>query len=116
MPAIVDGPLSHRFWSLPIDGGMPLADVAEAGVSAEMAAALEHALEGACGCWGIPFAVGRVAVANDGPVSVDLPPTQAQWLVFMHTSDQRPLDAGPGGIIAPTRHRLRRRWGRRVWR
>jgi hypothetical protein len=77
------------------------------GISDEMAAALEHAPQGDCVCWGIPFEIGDVvAIAEQGQaVSVELNPTTAQWLIFMHTSDLRPLEPGPGGIISPMRGR-----------
>ncbi len=103
MPASIDGPRSALFRPLPFDGGTPVEDLAAAGLSPEMAAVVEHAPEGDCVCWGIPFSVGRVAVLSDGPVQFDVEPTHAQWLVFMHTSDQRPLNAGQGGIISPMR-------------
>lgn len=103
MPASIDGPRSALFRPLPFDGGTPVEDLAAAGLSPEMVAVVEHAPEGDCVCWGIPFSVGRVAVLSDGPVQFDVEPTHAQWLVFMHTSDQRPLNAGQGGIISPMR-------------
>ena len=36
-------------------------------------------------------------------MSVDIPPLTAPWLVFMHTSDIRPLAQRDGGIITPMR-------------
>jgi hypothetical protein len=52
-----------------------------------MAAALEHAPDGACVAWGIPFHVHQVVLLRDQPFSVALEPTTARWLVFMHTWD-----------------------------
>jgi hypothetical protein len=77
----------------------------EAGVSDEMAAALEHAPTGACVSWGIPFEIEDVVLITDQPVSVDLTPTAARWFVFMHTSDQRPSEPGSSGFISPMRGR-----------
>ena len=37
------------------------------------------------------------------PIAVDLAPTSARWWVFMHTSDLRLLEPGPGGLISPMR-------------
>jgi hypothetical protein len=108
MPPIVDGPVSSRFHSLPLGSGISLADVAASGISAEMAAAITHAPEGACVCWGIPFEIGPAIVLRDQPVELALPRTTTRWLVFLHTSDTRPLEANPGGIIpaSPGRGRL----------
>jgi len=36
-------------------------------------------------------------------LSIYLQPILAHWLVFMHTSDLRPLNAGQGGLISPMR-------------
>lgn len=43
MPAVQDGPRSPLFAPLPFKGQMPIADLPSAGVSSEMAAALEYA-------------------------------------------------------------------------
>ncbi len=56
---------------------------------------------GSCVSWGIPFEIGEAVILTDKPVSIELAPTRARWLVFLHTSDLRPLEPGPGGIIAP---------------
>ena len=47
MPSINDGPSSPLFTPLPFEGNVSLAKLAEAGISDEMAAALEHAPSGA---------------------------------------------------------------------
>lgn len=78
MPAVQDGPRSPLFAPLPFKGQMPIADLPSAGVSSEMAAALEYAPIGDCICWGIPFVVG--AVAQDVPFMIELPAMKAQWL------------------------------------
>jgi hypothetical protein len=110
MPSIHDGPASSRFAPVPLRGNASLVDLASAGASAmppgmtgEMVAALEQAPGGPCVCWGIPFEIGDVVILADRPVEVDIAPMQARWLVFLHTSDVRPLQPGPGGIISPTR-------------
>ena len=87
--SVRDGPVSPLFTSLPFEGNVGLAELTGAKVSQEMAAALEHAPTGDCVGWGIPFEIGDVVVIEDEAVSVDLPRTEAKWLVFMHTSDQR---------------------------
>ncbi len=108
MAAVCDGPSSPHFLPLPIQGQADLAalaeagpDAAPAGMSAEMASALRHAPTGAGVSWGIPFEIGAAVILGDDPVSIDISPIQARWLVFLHTSDVRPQQPGPGGILSP---------------
>jgi hypothetical protein len=82
---------------------MPLSRLADAGISEEMCGALKHAPGGPCVAWGIPFEIGDVAVLSDQIVNVELSPVLARWLVFMHTSDLRPVQPSPGGFISPMR-------------
>ncbi len=103
MPSIHDGPSSPRFVPLPFKGNVAFAGLPGAGISEEMAAALEHAPAGSCVAWGIPFEINEVALIKDQAVCVEFNPTAAQWLVFMHTSDLRPAESGPGGFISPMR-------------
>ena len=103
MPSIQDGPFSTLFSPLTLRGNIPLEELVDFGVSTEMASALDRAPTGLCTGWGIPFEIGHVVAIKDHAVSVDLPPARAPWLVFMHTSDQRPIESGPGGIISPMR-------------
>jgi hypothetical protein len=99
--SVRDGPVSSLFTPLPFKGNMGLSELTDVGVSDEMAAALEHAPTGNCVDWGIPFEIGDVVMLKDEAVSVDFSPTTAQWLVFMHTSDQRL--AGLEQFISPMR-------------
>ena len=102
-----DGPCSSHFRPLPFKGNTNLAALAAgeaappAGMTEEMLHHLCHAPRGSCVAWGIPFEVGNVLAIADGPVSVEVGPIQARWIVFLHTSDMRPLRPGPGGIISP---------------
>ena len=105
MTGVQDGPRSPRFAPLPFKGNISLSELAAVGVSDEMAAVLEHAPGGTCVSWGVPFEVGDVVAIKDQAVSVEVDPTRAQWLVFMHTSDLRPIAPGPGGLISPMRGR-----------
>ncbi len=98
-----DGPKSPLFTPLSFTGNVPLLKLTGVEISDEMSAALAHAPSGMCTAWGIPFEIGNVVALTDEVVSVDLPPTSSQWLVFMHTSDLRPLKPGPGGFISPMR-------------
>jgi len=119
MPTYRDGPASASFVPLPLQGNVRLSDLGavdradrvhpagEVRPSEQMLEALEHAPSGACVCWGIPFEIGAdatdatVVAVSERAVSVDLEPVCAQWLVFMHTSDLRPIEPGSGGLISP---------------
>jgi hypothetical protein len=110
MPAIQDGPSASQFAPLPLKGNAQLASLAglavgggPTGLSQEMAAALEQAPEGTCVAWGIPFEIGEVVIVSEQAISMEIAPTLARWLVFMHTSDVRPWQPGPGGILSPMR-------------
>ena len=103
MPTIQDGPVSTLFTPLPFSGNVTLAELADIGLSAEMAAAVEYAPTGLCSGWGIPFEIGNMVVLTDQAISINLPASTAPWLIFMHTSDLQPSKPGPGGFISPMR-------------
>jgi hypothetical protein len=103
MVNIQDGPATTRFRPIPLAGGVALADLPAAGLSEPMAAALAQMPWGECVAWGLPFAVERPIVLADRPVVLPLEPFRAGWLVFMHTSDIRPVEPGPGGFVSPMR-------------
>ena len=92
MPAIKDGPISALFTPLHFEGNTSRLHAAEAGVSEEMAKAVEYAPSGECVGWGIPFEIEDVVIVRDEVVSVRFAPVLARWLVFMHSSDQRVVD------------------------
>ncbi len=96
-----DGPRSSLFVPLTLKGNVPLSKLADVGISDKMSLALEHTPSGACVAWGIPFEIGDVVAITCQVVSIELSPTTMQWLVFMHTSDMRPVEHGPGGFISP---------------
>ena len=102
MPATCDGPSSPQFVPLAIRGNVRLAELAAAGVSKEMAEKTGHAPTGRCISWGLPFKIGsRVVLIKDQPVTVKLPPTKAQWLIFMHAADIKPLRKDRHGFVKP---------------
>ena len=103
MPSLQDGPRSPRFHPLPFRGNCTLAELPAHGISQEMAAAIPHAPSGDCVSWGIPFRIDRIALIGSEPLSLDLWPTQAQWLVFLHTSDLRPPAWNAHGLLSPMR-------------
>ena len=103
MSSVQDGPKSSLFVPLVLRGNVPLSGLADVGISDEMSGALEHAPRDACVAWGIPFEIGEVVVITNQVVSVKVGPTTTQWLVFMHTTDLRPVEHGPDGFISPMR-------------
>ena len=105
MSTIQDGPASVLFAPVRFQGNTSLAGLAQQGISAEMAAAIEHAPSGLCTAWGIPFQVEDVLLLSDQPIRVEIQPTTARWFIFMHTSDVVPLQANPHGFFSPTRGR-----------
>ncbi|MCJ7622576.1 MAG: hypothetical protein MUO76_03660, partial [Anaerolineaceae bacterium] len=90
MPTTEDGPLSPHFTPLSYNGNIRIDDLHTTEVSAAMSEAAQHAPQGPCACWGIQFDIRTVVLITDSPVTIDVPATQAGWLVFMHTSDMRP--------------------------
>jgi len=105
MLAYQDGPASTSFAPVRLTGNVQLAELAQVeGLSEAMAAVSDQAPGGACVCWGIPFQVSDTVVAlTTKPVSVGLAPTSARWWVFLHTSDLRSMEPGPGGFTSPMR-------------
>jgi hypothetical protein len=55
--------------------------------------------------WGLPFRVGSPLLLREQPVTRKTKGLKAQWLVFMHTSDMRPIDWNEDGFVpASTGH------------
>jgi hypothetical protein len=98
MAAAIDGPRSGLFAPLPLKGNISFSALEQASVSKSMIRALRHAPIGSCVCWGIPFEVGDPVLVTAEPVSVDLGRVTAPWLVFMHTTDVRSVDAPSYGF------------------
>jgi hypothetical protein len=100
-----DGPVSALFQPLPLQGNVQrdgLATAAAAGgISEAMAKAAAYTPSGECVAWGIPFSAGDPVLLVDRPVLVQFSPVVTRWLVFMHTSDERPLARDASGFISP---------------
>jgi hypothetical protein len=101
--SICDGPTSVLFAPVLFKGNASLGELADAGISGQMADAVEHAPRGECAAWGLSFLIDDVVVIKDQAVSVGFDPLEAGWLVFMHTSDARPVEPGPSGFFSPMR-------------
>jgi hypothetical protein len=101
MPEYIDGPSSPLFTALPFKGNVALDKLAPH-VSPEMARSAVVAPTGNCVCWGLPFSVDKPLLLKDKPVTINLAPFKANWLVFMHTTDRPELDWNEHGFISPT--------------
>jgi hypothetical protein len=101
MPAFYDGPASPRFAPLTLNGEMPPMDSAV--LSNEMRDALPLAPSGEGTAWGIPFRIEKPIVVGGDVVELTVEPTRAEWLVFLHTSDLRPMSWNADGFISPMR-------------
>ena len=99
---ISDGPVSPNFQTLPLQGNMEFSDIPEGAVSEEMASALDAAPGGDCSSWGIPFNLGKPVVLTEDNVLVKVS-IKAEWIVFQHTSDKRPVEENTSGFISPMR-------------
>jgi hypothetical protein len=99
MPPLQDGPASPLFTPLLVQGNITRPALAEGAISPEMAAALPQAPAGACISWGIPFWIDGLVLLRDQAVTVPLGRVTARWLVFLHTSDLRPLALNEAGFI-----------------
>jgi len=103
MSSFRDGPASRAFRPLALRGTVDVAALGDADVSQQMASAASHAPGGSCVCWGIPFRIGRALLVRDRPVRRKIARLKAGWLVFLHTSDVRPIERNDDGFISPMR-------------
>jgi hypothetical protein len=103
MPNIQDGPKTPLFTPITLEGNTTINQLVSLGISDEMSSALEYAPVGNCTSWGIPFEIEELVALREQVVLVQFSPKQAQWLIFMHTSDLRPFEPGSDGFISPMR-------------
>jgi len=103
MVSTKDGPSSSLFMPIVLKGNVRISELTNSVVSEEMTVALEHAPWGNCVSWGIPFVIGDAILLKNEPVSTDFEPVLARWLVFLHTSDVRPIVPNDDGFISPMR-------------
>jgi len=98
-PAAGDGPASPLFEPIPFSGNCALVDLAKSDLSATLRHHLKFAPSGRWTAWGIPFQIGRVALARSQPVTLRWRAVRCPWLVFMHTADLAPLAPNSQGFI-----------------
>jgi len=95
-PAAADG-----FSPVALKGNVSFDELATAALSETMRGAVPKALRGSVVLWGIPFHIDRPLLLKDHPVLEQTPGLKAEWLVFQHTTDIKPLNADANGIIRP---------------
>jgi len=86
-PGFYDGPQSPLFKEIMINGNMELSSVTDS-ISQKMADAVGYAPAGHGTVWGIPFHIPeKIIFLKDQPIGLKVTPFSANWLVFLHTSD-----------------------------
>ncbi|NLD73493.1 MAG: hypothetical protein GX649_12350, partial [Chloroflexi bacterium] len=100
---LCDGPATPRFTPVPLANGRPWTDLAGAPLSSEMQAVVAEAPRGEAVAWGIALRIDGALVVAQDPLEVPLEPARGEWLVFLHTSDRRPLEQDAHGLISPMR-------------
>jgi hypothetical protein len=87
-PILYDGPESPLFNTVSIKGNTELSTISKSDVSEKMVDAVTSAPVGQGTAWGIPFNIpNQVIRLYDKPVSLQVSPLKAKWLVYLHTSD-----------------------------
>ena len=86
-PVLYDGPRSPLFDTIPFEGNTSFSSLPE-GISERMAKAADWAPVGEGTAWGIPFQIPDTPVlVKENSFSLEIAPVQANYLVFLHTSD-----------------------------
>jgi len=99
MQKFCDGPSSPHFESLKITGNLELSKIDASAVSGRMAEATPTAPVGNMVAWGIPFHVGeKIIYLKNEPFTLNIDPCSANWIVFLHTSDQQILKTNADGF------------------
>ncbi len=102
-PGISDGPGSDLFQPIPLAGNTTFEELRTSGLTEDLRGRIDHAPKGLCTCWGIPFAIDRIALCTGEAFEIPLPPTAATWLVFQHTSDLGWPQANEQGVFEASR-------------
>ena len=94
IPGFYDGPQSTLFKEILFNGNSDLSSVKDL-VSPGMAEAVQYAPAGHGTAWGIPFHIpDKLLFIKDQSFEQQVSPFSAKWLVFLHTSDQIPIEPG----------------------
>ncbi len=103
-PAVEPRPaVADSFSPIDLKGNTSFDDLIKADLSDTMRGAVPKAPRGSVVSWGIPFKIDRPLLLKDQPVVEQIPGLKAEWLVFQHTTDVKPLNPDGSGLIRPMR-------------
>jgi hypothetical protein len=86
-----------------LKGNVTFDDLARAGLSEVLSKAIPEAPRGSGVSWGIPFKIDRPLLLNSKPVTEQTQRLKAEWIVFQHTTDVKPIEQDNHGFIRPMR-------------
>ncbi len=101
--SLQDGPSNSNFSPVSLTGNTTFEELGKGGLSEAMTKAISQAPSGDAISWGIPFRIDRPILLKDGPVTERVQNLKAEWLVFCHTTDIKPLEKDSRGFIRPMR-------------
>jgi hypothetical protein len=91
------------FSPIALKGNTSFEELAKADLSETLHGALTTAPRGSVVSWGIPFRIDRPLLLKDQAVLEQTPGLKAEWLVFQHTTDTKPINKDGSGFIRPMR-------------
>jgi hypothetical protein len=94
---------ANGFSPIVLKGNVTFEDLAKAGLSETLNKAIPEAPRGSCVCWGIPFRIDRAVLLATKPVTEETPKLKADWIIFQHTTDVKPIEQDKDGFIRPMR-------------
>jgi hypothetical protein len=95
--------VAHGFSPVLLKGNVTFDDLAKAGLSEVLSKAIPEAPRGYCVSWGIPFKIDRPVLLNGKPVTEETQRLKAEWIVFQHTTDVKPIQPDNDSFIRPMR-------------
>jgi hypothetical protein len=91
------------FSPIALKGNTSFEELSNADLSEALRGALTKAPRGSVVSWGIPFRIDRPLLLKNQPVLEQTPGLKAEWLVFQHTTDIKPITMDGSGFIRPMR-------------
>ena len=94
---------AKNFSPVLLKGNVTFDDLANAKLSETLNKAIPEAPRGAFVSWGIPFQIDRPLLLTSSPVTEETRSLKAEWIVFQHTTDVKPMEHDSHGLIRPMR-------------